>query len=76
MSARERQVRAGERWRPTATPAALHRRAAMLARVRAFFAERGVLEVETPILSAAGVTDPQIESLVSRVAGHAGRVLS
>jgi lysyl-tRNA synthetase class 2 len=44
----------------------------MLARVRAFFAERGVLEVETPILSAGGVTDPQIESLVSRVAGMPG----
>jgi lysyl-tRNA synthetase class 2 len=41
----------------------------MLTRVRAFFAERGVLEVETPTLSAGGVTDPQIESLVSRVAG-------
>ena len=56
-------------WRPTATLAALHRRAAMLAQVRAFFAERGVLEVETPILGAGGVTDPQIESLTSRVAG-------
>jgi lysyl-tRNA synthetase class 2 len=56
-------------WRPTATLAALRRRAAMLARVRAFFAERGVLEVETPTLSTGGVTDPQIESLVSRVAG-------
>jgi lysyl-tRNA synthetase class 2 len=41
----------------------------MLARTRAFFAERGILEVETPALSAGGVTDPQIESLVSRVAG-------
>jgi lysyl-tRNA synthetase class 2 len=56
-------------WRPTAVRAALHRRAAMLARVRAFFAERGVLEVETPTLSAGGVTDPQIESLVSRITG-------
>ena len=35
----------------------------MLAAARAFFAERGVLEVETPILSAAAVSDPQIESL-------------
>ena len=59
-------------WRPTATLAALHRRADMLARVRAFFAERSVLEVETPVLSAAGVTDPQIESLVSRVTGMPG----
>jgi len=56
-------------WRPGATRAALHRRAAMLARVRTFFAERDVLEVETPTLSAGGVTDPQIESLVSRITG-------
>jgi lysyl-tRNA synthetase class 2 len=41
----------------------------MLARVRTFFTERGVLEVETPTLSAGGVTDPQIESLVSRIRG-------
>jgi lysyl-tRNA synthetase class 2 len=35
----------------------------MLAEVRAFFAERGVLEVETPILSAAANPDPAIEPL-------------
>jgi elongation factor P--(R)-beta-lysine ligase len=56
-------------WRPTASLAALGCRAAMLAAAREFFAKRGVLEVETPILSAAAVTDPQIESLVTRVAG-------
>jgi lysyl-tRNA synthetase class 2 len=44
----------------------------MLARARGFFAERGVLEVETPILSGAGVTDPQIESLTTAVAGGEG----
>jgi lysyl-tRNA synthetase class 2 len=43
----------------------------MLASARAFFAERGVLEVETPILGAATVSDPQIESLRSTVAGIA-----
>ncbi len=59
-------------WRPTANLAALRRRASMLAAARAFFAERGVLEVETPSLSAATVTDPQIESLSTRVAGLAG----
>jgi lysyl-tRNA synthetase class 2 len=41
----------------------------MLAAAREFFARRGVLEVETPILSAAAVSDPQIESLVTQVAG-------
>jgi lysyl-tRNA synthetase class 2 len=56
-------------WRPTASLGALQRRAAMLAAAREFFANRGVLEVETPVLSAAAVSDPQIESLVTQVAG-------
>jgi len=43
----------------------------MLAAARDFFAKRGVLEVETPILSAATVSDPQIESLRTQVAGMA-----
>jgi elongation factor P--(R)-beta-lysine ligase len=41
----------------------------MLAAAREFFASRGILEVETPILSSASVSDPQIESLVTQVAG-------
>jgi elongation factor P--(R)-beta-lysine ligase len=59
----------GEDWRPTATQAALRQRAALLARTRDFFAERGVLEVETPALSCAAVSDPHIESLVTHLAG-------
>jgi lysyl-tRNA synthetase class 2 len=60
-------------WRPSASLSALARRAAMLAGARGFFAQRGVLEVETPILSSAAVSDPQIESLATRVAGVSGR---
>jgi lysyl-tRNA synthetase class 2 len=45
----------------------------MLKSTRAFFEQRGVLEVETPILSAAAVSDPQIESLATQIAGLAGR---
>jgi elongation factor P--(R)-beta-lysine ligase len=48
-----------------ATLATLRQRAAMLTAVRAFFAARGVLEVETPALSSAGVTDPALESIVA-----------
>jgi len=44
----------------------------MLAQVREFFASRDVLEVETPTLSAGAVSDPQIESLATRVAGMTG----
>jgi len=50
--------------------AALRLRARLYARVRRFFAERDVLEIETPILSAAGNTDPNIESFTTRFSGH------
>lgn len=53
----------GRAWQPAASIEALRFRAAVLAQLRAFFAERGVLEVTTPVLSAAAATDPQIESL-------------
>jgi lysyl-tRNA synthetase class 2 len=49
-------------WQPSASFAALRLRAALNARIRDFFAERGVLEVETPVLSMAGNTDPNIAS--------------
>ena len=38
--------------------------------IRDFFATRGVLEVETPILSAAGNTEPNIDSFHTRFSGH------
>jgi lysyl-tRNA synthetase class 2 len=50
--------------------AALRLRARLYALIREFFAERGVLEVETPVLSAAGNTDPSIESFSARFSGH------
>ena len=51
----------------TASPATLRQRAAVLAGIREFFAERGVLEVETPALSPAGVPDPALESIMATV---------
>jgi elongation factor P--(R)-beta-lysine ligase len=60
-------------WRPSASISALKRRAGLLAEARAFFAQRAVLEVETPALSASAVSDPQIESLACDVAGLARR---
>lgn len=49
-------------WRPAASFDTLKLRAQLLARARDFFARRGVLEVDTPILSAAGTTDPNLHS--------------
>ncbi|HJU38073.1 MAG TPA: EF-P lysine aminoacylase EpmA [Tahibacter sp.] len=45
-------------------------RANLYALVRRFFADRGVLEAETPILSQAGNTEPNIESFTTHFAGH------
>jgi lysyl-tRNA synthetase class 2 len=50
-------------WRPTATLERLQLRALLLARVRAYFAATGALEVETPALVRAAVTDVHLESL-------------
>ncbi len=47
----------------------------MLHDIRAFFAERGVLEVETPALSQAANTDPAIESFPVDNAGGPLRYL-
>src|SRR5690606_5790179 len=56
-------------WKPTAKPQALRLRAELYAMIRRFFAERQVLEVETPILSCAGNTEPNIESFHLRFDG-------
>ncbi len=50
-------------WQPLSSVAAASRRAAMLNRARAFFEERNILEVDTPILSRFAVSDPHIESI-------------
>ena len=50
-------------WRPTCSVVALRARADLLARIRAFFAEIDVVEVQTPTLGRTSVTEPQIESL-------------
>ena len=50
-------------WRPSGTIEALRTRAGMLRTTREFFADRGVMEVQTPALGAATVTDPAVDSL-------------
>lgn len=49
-------------WKPNCDVRALKARATMNRLIRDFFYERGVMEVETPALSAAANTDPAIDS--------------
>ena len=51
-----------QNWRPSATLETLKARAELLGSIRAFFRERKVLEVETPLLSAHATVDRHIES--------------
>ncbi|MBF7053290.1 EF-P lysine aminoacylase GenX [Halomonas sp. KAO] len=60
-------------WQPTATMATLRERARLLAEVRGFFAARGVLEVETPVLGHGGSTDLHLASLSAAATTPAGR---
>jgi lysyl-tRNA synthetase class 2 len=57
-------------WRPTASRAALARRAGILGEIRAHFAREGVLEVDTPLLGIAGAGDPAIESVALEFDGR------
>lgn len=50
-------------WRPSASPELLRMRATTLRRIREFMADRATMEVSTPVITSAGVTEPQIESL-------------
>ena len=53
-------------WQPTCSIDTLKRRAEIIALIREFFRLRNVLEVETPALSLATVTDPHLTSLTSQ----------
>lgn len=49
-------------WQPTASVATLTARAKIMRKLRDWFFENNILEVETPHLSNAATTDPHIES--------------
>lgn len=53
-------------WQPRASLATMHARAHLYARLRSFFSVRGVLEVETPVLSRGATVDVHIDSFVTR----------
>lgn len=49
-------------WEPTASIETLKARAAFLKKIRQFFDERDVLEVETPLMAKFGVTDLHLDN--------------
>jgi lysyl-tRNA synthetase class 2 len=62
----------GDDWRPRATRTRLVQRAALLAHAREFFAARGVLEVDTPLVVNAPVIDVHIHCASVQLAPLAG----
>jgi len=56
-------VRAPDDWRPSVALETLRLRAQLLGRARDYFAQTGALEVETPVVVQAAVTDVHLESL-------------
>ncbi len=65
---------AGSDWRPTASREALELRARTVGAIRAFFEARNVLEVETPALSHAAVTDLHLHSMAVPCAAAGGEL--
>ncbi|MEP4890328.1 MAG: elongation factor P--(R)-beta-lysine ligase [Aliiglaciecola sp.] len=53
-------------WRPTATIQTLKKRAEINTQIREFFAHRNVLEVETPVLAHASVTDIHLQGFCTQ----------
>lgn len=64
-----------DNWQPTAKASILRARAELMAQLRQYFTVHDVLEVETPVLSRAGVTDPNIHSLQLSVDSGSTRYL-
>ena len=61
----------GSPWGPTASIAQLRRRAEIVRAIRELFHRKGILEVETPVLSQATVTDLHLASLAIRLGNAA-----
>lgn len=57
------------RWQPSASVPNLLKRAAIMAEIRRFFSDRGVLEVETPCMSQATVTDVHLFPFTTHFVG-------
>ena len=59
-------------WQPGTSLSMLRARARLRQQVREFFADRGVLEVDTPVLGRFGVSEPAIDSIPASAPGLDG----
>ena len=58
-----------QQWQPNSSLQCMQQRACLLARAREYFQSQNVLEVETPLVSAYTVTEPNIESINFQLEG-------
>lgn len=56
-------------WQPSASKAALQQRATLISQIRQFFQKRDVLEVDTPAMSHATVTDIHLHTFSTQFVG-------
>ena len=56
-------------WQPSASLTALKQRAESIGKIRQFFSDRGVLEVDTPAMSHATVTDVHLHTFQTQFIG-------
>jgi lysyl-tRNA synthetase class 2 len=62
-----------DHWQPCVSPEMLGVRAGLLQQIRAFMRERGIQEVDTPVLSQRAVTDPHLQSFITHFHHPAGQ---
>lgn len=58
-----------QQWQPSSSNQHLRKRAAIIRQIRDFFYQRNVLEVDTPLLSQASVTDVHLSSFSTEFVG-------
>jgi elongation factor P--(R)-beta-lysine ligase len=57
-------------WQPSASPEIIKKRANLLQQIRDFMNTREIIEVDTPILSHFGISDPYIQSMTTSCAAE------
>tara|TARA_R110000782_G_scaffold53221_12_gene113509 strand:- start:120 stop:1073 length:954 start_codon:yes stop_codon:yes gene_type:complete len=63
------------KWQPSASLEIIKRRAVLLQQIRNFMLSRDIMEVDTPILSHFGISDPYIQSMTTSNASEGDAML-